>query len=374
MAAQFFSHQNSNSMTTRERVLSVFAGGQPDRLPNVEFGYWETTLHRWHGEGLPGTVTSDAGAERYFGLEGTTIFAEVPVINGLHPRFPYTVLEERGEKTLILDHEGNTCEVLADDSSMPRYVRFGLQTREDWERLKAERLDPEAPGRIGDLVKVAAEAKATGMPVFVHVGSLYGWLRNWMGVEEFSCALVTDRDWVEEMMEHLTCLTLTLLERVLPVTPVDMAWWWEDMCYNRGSLMSPAMFRDLMVPRYARITALLRKHGVTTNILDCDGSIHQLVPYWLEAGINCMFPLEVAHTDAFRLRREFGDQLLLLGGVDKRALIGGKREIDRELERLLPLVRSGRFIPCVDHRVPADVSLEDYRYYLDKKELLLTAC
>jgi uroporphyrinogen decarboxylase len=193
-----------------------------------------------------------------------------------------------------------------------------------------------------------------------------------MGVEEFSCALMTDRDWVEEMMEHLTCLTLTMLERVLPVTPVDIAWWWEDMCYNRGSLMSPALFRDLMVPRYARITGLLRKHGVTTNILDCDGYINQLVPGWLEAGINCMFPLEVAHTDAFRLRKEYGDQLLLLGGVDKRALIGGKQQIDREMERLVPLVRSGRFIPCVDHRVPADVSLEDYLYYLQKKEQLLT--
>jgi uroporphyrinogen decarboxylase len=80
----------------------------------------------------------------------------------------------------------------------------------------------------------------------------------------------------------------------------------------------------------------------------------------------------VAHTDAFRLRKEYGDQLLLLGGVDKRALIGGKQQIDREMERLVPLVRSGRFIPCVDHRVPADVSLEDYLYYLQKKEQLLT--
>jgi uroporphyrinogen-III decarboxylase len=359
-------------MTTRERVLTVFAGGQPDRLPNVEFGYWEQTLERWHAEGLPASIITDAGAERHFGLEGTTIFVEVPIINGLHPRFPRVVLEEQHDRVLVQDDEGNICEVLTEHSSMPRYVKFGLQCRDDWERLKEERLDPESAGRIGNLAETLVHAKDSGMPVFVHAGSLYGWLRNWMGVEGFSYALMTDRDWVEEMMEHLTLLTLSLLERVLPVIPVDLAWWWEDMCYSHGPLMSPTLFRELMVPRYTRIVQLLQKHGVTTNILDCDGSIHQLVPYWLEAGINCMFPLEVAHTDAARLRREYGDQLLLLGGVDKLALIGGRREIDREIERLVPLVRGGRYIPCVDHRVPADVSLDSYMYYLRQKERLLT--
>lgn len=360
-------------MTTRERVQTVFAGRRPDRLPNVEFGYWEETLGRWRAEGLPASVLTDADAERHFGLEGTTIFAELPINNGLHPRFPRTVLEEYPDRTILQDEEGNICEVLSEHSSMPRYMKFGLQTRDDWERLKRERLDPDAPGRIGDLEKVIAAAKASGMPVFVHAGSLYGWLRNWMGVEGFSYAVMSEPEWIEEMMEHLTVLTLTLFERVLPSVQVDLAWWWEDMCYNRGPLMSPSLFRELMVPRYKRITGLLQKCGVTTNILDCDGKINQLVPDWLDAGINCMFPLEVAHTDAAGLRAEYGDRLLLLGGVDKRSLIAGKEQIDREIERLKQLVRSGRFIPCVDHRVPADVSLEHYLYYLDRKEALLTA-
>jgi hypothetical protein len=358
-------------MTTRDRVLTVFAGGRPDRLPNVEFGYWEKTLERWHGEGLPAGVSTDAAAERHFGLEGTTIFAEVPIINGLHPRFPRTILEEHADRIVVIDEEGNTCEIITEHSSMPRYLKFGLETRDDWEQLKEERLSLDAPGRIGDLKQTIADAQRTGMPIFLHAGSLYGWLRNWMGVEGFSYAVMTEKAWVEEMMEHLTLLTLSLLERVLPQIHVDLGWWWEDMCYNRGPLMSPTLFRELMVPRYKRIVGLFHKYGVTTQILDCDGSIYQLVPDWLDAGIDCMFPLEVAHTDAFRLRNEYGNRIKLLGGVDKLALIAGKKEIDKEIDRLLPLVRAGRFIPCVDHRVPADVPLENYQYYLEKKEKLL---
>jgi hypothetical protein len=144
------------------------------------------------------------------------------------------------------------------------------------------------------------------------------------------------------------------------------------MCYNRGPLISPRLFRELMVPRYRRITDALRTRGIEINILDCDGRINELVPGWLDAGINCMFPLEVAHTDAYALRREF-PSVLLLGGVDKLALIAGRHAIDTEMSRLRPLVDQGRYIPCVDHRVPPDVSYGNYRYYLEAKERLLDA-
>jgi uroporphyrinogen decarboxylase len=131
------------------------------------------------------------------------------------------------------------------------------------------------------------------------------------------------------------------------------------------------MFQEMLVPRYKRITAELRRHGIEVNLLDSDGRINELVPGWLGAGINCMFPLEVAHTDAYLLREEHGEHLLLMGGVNKLALIAGREAIDKEIERLLPLVAQGGFVPCVDHRVPADVTFDNYRYYIEQKKLLL---
>jgi len=358
-------------MTTRERFIAAFTGGKPDRLPNVEFGYWEETLTLWHEQGLPAHIGTDAAAEKYLHLDGLTIFSEVPIRNGLFPSFERRVISDEGGRMIIQDEEGNLCEIRPGHSTMPRYIQFGLRTREDWERLKRERLDPTAEGRFGDLSAVMSRAREEGRPVFFHAGSLYGWLRNWMGVEELSYALMTERAWVEEMMDHLTELTLSLISRIPPGVQVDLAWWWEDMCYNRGPLMSPRMFGEMLVPRYRQITQALRTHGVEINLLDCDGRINALVPGWLEGGITCMFPLEAAHTDAFTLRKDFGERVLLLGAVDKLALIAGKESIDREIERLIPLVRSGRYIPCVDHRVPADVSYANYLYYLEKKEVLL---
>ena len=140
------------------------------------------------------------------------------------------------------------------------------------------------------------------------------------------------------------------------------------MCYRQGPLISPAMFKKLMVPRYKRVTDFLRNEcGCEFHMLDCDGNIHQLVGLWLEGGINVMFPLEAAHTDAYKIADEFGKKVALRGYFDKRALIAGKEAIDKEFERITPLLKRGGFIPHTDHRVPPDVSWENYRYYRMKK-------
>ncbi len=354
-------------MNVRDRFNKVMHWEKPDRVPHMEFGYWEETIRVWQGQGLPSDLRTNADVERYFGLEGLSIVPSVPVKNGLYPAFDQVLLEKRGDRRLIRDGEGNICETFASDSSMPRYVRFGVATRQDWEMYKRERLDFTRRDRIGDVRAEVETAHAAGQPVLFPAGSLYGWLRNWMGLENLSIALLTDRRWVEEMMDHLVEMTLFLVEKSISDVLVDAASWWEDMCYNKGPLLSPRLFGELMVPRYKVITRALKSRGVDVNILDCDGRVDELIPGWLEAGINCMFPLEAAHTDSLRLRREYGNKILLFGGINKLALIKGKAAIDRELDRLRPLVEMGGYIPCLDHRVPPDVTLENYGYYLQKK-------
>ena len=358
-------------MTTRERFNKVFHWQRPDKVPNMDFGYWAETIPAWHKQGLPADVKTDQDMEKYLGLEGISIFPGFPVNNYLYPSFEYKVLEEKGSHRIIQDGDGNICEVPKEGSSIPRFIKYGLETKKDWETYKRERLDYKREDRIGDVKKAVEEAHSSGMPISFPCGSLYGWLRNWMGVENLSIAIMTEREWVEEMMEHLTQMTLYLIEKSLPGIDVDVAFWWEDMCYNHGPLVSPKIFEELMVPRYKRITDTLKKYNVDVNVLDCDGRIYELVPGWLKGGINCMFPIEASHTDPIKLREEYGKNVLLFGGVDKIQLARGRDAIDRELERLHPLVEKGGYIPTVDHRVPPDVSFENYLYYLDKKKAIL---
>jgi len=143
---------------------------------------------------------------------------------------------------------------------------------------------------------------------------------------------------------------------------------WEDMCYRDGPLLSPQMVREHMAPHYRAITRLLAEYGIDVVILDCDGKIDELIPIWLEAGVNCHFPIEVGtwNADPLELRRRFGENLLMMGGFDKRILAAGPAAIDAEVERLAPLAEEGGFIPFCDHRVPPDVPLRYYLHYVER--------
>jgi len=224
-------------MTTQERFNKVMHWQEPDQVPNMDFGYWDETIPIWHKQGLPAYVKTNQDVERYLGLEGTDSIPSLPVINGLYPPFEYKVLEDKGEHRIVRDAEGSICEVPKDGTSIPRYIKHALKTRKDWEIFKRERLDYTRKDRIGQVKKVVEEAHAVGMPVRFDAGSLYGYLRNWMGVENFSLAIMTEKEWVEEMMEHLTEMTIYLIEKTLPEVDIDIAWWWEDMCFNHGPLI-----------------------------------------------------------------------------------------------------------------------------------------
>jgi hypothetical protein len=358
-------------MTDRERLIRTLKFQSVDRVPDFEFGMWAQTLDRWHKEGLPEIYKDSWQAiPEYFKTEDRESF-NIEIDVGLFPAFEYKILEEKGDHLIIQDSDGAICEMLKPElgASIPRFLRYYIEDRKDWERLRDERLNPLEPGRIHpDIDRICKATWESDKPVKVWLGSLYGWLRNWMGVENLSYAIYDDPEWVEEMMEHLTMLTLTVLSKVAGKAKVDLGVWWEDMCFKTGSLLSPKHFSQWMVPRYKRITDFVKNEcGCEFHRLDCDGNINELVPLWLEGGINVMFPLEAAHTDAYRISREFGSKVPLVGYFDKRALIEGKEAIDREFDRLTPLFKKGGFIPHTDHLVPPDVSFENYLYYRKKK-------
>ena len=104
-----------------------------------------------------------------------------------------------------------------------------------------------------------------------------------------------------------------------------------------------------------------------TILVDSDGNVNELIPLWLECDINYIWPLEVAAgNDAVALRKQYGKDLILGGNIDKRALIKGKEAIREEVMSKVPfLLEQGGYFPTVDHRVPPDVTLENYQYYIN---------
>ncbi len=203
----------------------------------------------------------------------------------------------------------------------------------------------------------------------LHCGSLYGTLRDYIGMESLAYLTADDEDLVVEMIEVNAELCYQCTKYALEAgAKFDIAHFWEDICYKNGPLVNPAFFAEYVGPQYKRIVDLVASYGIDLVSLDCDGMIDKLVPIWLEAGVNVMFPIEVGTWGASiePWREQYGKQVRGVGGMRKHILAHDYAAVDAEVERLKRLVDLGGFVPCPDHRIADDAEWENVQYYCDR--------
>ncbi len=376
-------------MNTRERFLSIMTFQEPGSL-KWEFGYWAGTLRRWYKEGLPkkrgipdhladgtGVLAESAGASlgrytdydahEYFHLDPH--FVRVPLAMGAVPPFEEKIIEDHGTWSIWQDPEGCLRKDFKNRAGVPMFIRGPVQTREDWERYKAERLQPTLKGRLPEnWPQLVKEYRQRDYPI--GLGQLYGFFgtpRNLFGVEELLIKYYQDPDLMIDINNYLADFWIALFDQVLKEITVDAVLIWEDMCYRSGPLISPEMFRQFIMPGYKKLTSFARDHGIRVIEVDSDGDIWKLIPLWLESGVTALYPFEVAsNMNVVEVRKQF-PKLAIHGGIDKRALIEGKEAIDRELEAKVPfMLKHGGYVPTVDHLVPMDVPFAHFKYYREK--------
>lgn len=354
-------------MTLKERFRRTMFFQEVSLRPNFEFGYWDRTLEVWREQGLPDWVVDEATAYDYFGIEDVR-FLDVNV--GALPICEYAVLEETDEYLIYRDEMGCVAKVNKEgDRSIPHFLEYPIKDRASWKPFK-EALNPERQDRWVGFEKSVRELKDSPYPVGIGAGSLLGVPRNLMGFERIATMPYEDPELITEIIDTFGRTVVTVLEIALPNFMVDFAHGWEDICYNQGPILNPGFIHEVAGPWYRRIADVLNAHGCCVYSTDTDGNIMPMVHTFIENGVNTMFPVEVhGGSDPVELRKRYGKRVRLWGGVNKRCF-GTKEEIRDELIRLLPLVEQGGFIPTVDHRVPADVRLDMYKYYLDAKREL----
>jgi uroporphyrinogen decarboxylase len=364
-------------MNGRERFQRTMHYQNVDRAPMIEVGFWAETQERWLGEGMP----RGAARENPLTFNGCAFFGldEQRCLGldlGMIPGFPSEIVSEDQRTVTARNSEGVTLRSMKCGSSMPQYISWPLTGREDFELMK-QRYDPSRPERYpkdwGDLV-VWAETRACPLwgPGIGSVG-FYSMLRRWMGTEKACTVFYDDPFLAEEMVEFIAEFTIRAMERALADVALDYFMWWEDFAFKNGPLVSPGIFRRFLLPRYRRVNEALRCRGTDVIFLDSDGDVRVLLPLLLEAGVNGTYPIEAAAgMDPVFLRREYKRDLLLWGGVDKRALAKGKPAIEGELRAKLPsLLADGGYIPQLDHLAPPDIPYDNWMFYLELKRRLL---
>lgn len=345
-----------------ERLVRCLTGQDVDRVPfGVGIGWfpWGQTQARWRGE----SGKADLNVWQELGYDGG--FNCPPCAAGIWPAFERQVLEETANTITVRDEAGIVRRDLKSGLSMPEFLGYPVRTPDDWERIRSERLNPAAPGRlVVDWDAFRARLRQTGEAV--QVGwfpyGVFGTPRELMGAEEVLVAFYEYPEMIQDMMQHMTNLWIHLWNQVAREVQIDHIHIWEDMSGRQGSLISPSMVEAFMMPCYDRIVGFAKAHGVRIVSVDTDGDCSELVPIFMRHGVNMMFPFEVqAGNDILAYRRQY-PTLGIMGGLDKRALAGTRADIDREVERAARMVTLGRYVPGFDHLIPPDVGWENFRY------------
>ena len=320
-------------MDQKQRFLGTLSGKEADRFPYFDLDPDEETVEKWHREGLP----RETSVAEFFNLEthhsvGLTIRS-----------YPYF------EKA---------ADLLTDPSSFARHYDPDDPSRYDPDFVeRCRRLEKE--GRI-----VYVDASGGGLLQMLGVG-------DWKSLVTASLALLEEPLKVADLLDRTTDFYCVCLERVLSKVSVDYAAIYEPIAANTGPVISPAMFERFAMPGHRKVLGLLEKFNVPFRILcTTGGNLTSLLPPLIEAGINGLWISNILDVgmEYAALRRTFGPDIALIGGIDAGALCRGENAVRETIEETVPqLLEGGRYLPCLDDRPRSNISFSRYKLF---RELL----
>ena len=277
------------------------------------------------------------------------------------------VLEETDDCRITRDRMGRTMKLSKGYSTLPLPLDWPVRCMDDWLKVRhhyefsEDRLD-------ANWEQIARDHLQTGRALMAGIPGGFDEPRQLMGEEELCVAFYTQPELIHDILQTIGDTAFRVLERVSSVVPIDELSVHEDLAGKSGPLVGPKQVKEFIKPYYRRIWDMLRDRGARLFSQDSDGDMNPVIPAFIEAGVNVMYPMEpAAGMDIVEVRRAYGTKLAFWGGIDKHVIRRGPEEIEAELEyKIPPMVKTGGCILGLDHRIPNGTPLENYRFYINK--------
>ena len=322
-------------MTNRERIVNTLNFKPVDRLPVIEImPWWDKTITRWEAEGLVKTKYPHHDIGAYWGLDD-------------HRQF------------WIISRDLELREFV-----MPDTKGF-IKTEEDYERILPYLYPEDAVmgNWIEDELHAVKSAHDAGdIAVWFTLDGYFWWPRMLFGIELHLYSFYEEPELYQRICKDLLGYHLRVIEEICSVIKPDFMTIAEDMSYNNGPMISRKMFDTFIRPHYEVLVPALKKHNIKV-IVDTDGDCEMLIPWLTDTGVDGILPIECQSGSDVNILREKYPDLVMIGGFNKTVMKNGEAAMRKEFERIAPAMKTGGFIPSVDHQTPPDVSMENYKIY-----------
>jgi uroporphyrinogen decarboxylase len=351
-------------MTPRERVTNLLERKPADRAAFFE-SLWGETGARWVQEGH---LKKDEQPGVHFNME---IDSAGWLNSNANLDVGDKVIEEDAETKLVRNSNGAVLRYWKHKSGTPEHVDFLVRDRAGWEEHIAPFLKPERRRVDFEGYRNVKKAAAERNNFFCWAGvNVFEQIHPVCGHEHMLAGMALDPEWVLDMTRAFTDLTIGMWEMLFAEEGLpDGIFFYEDMGFKEKPFMSPAMYRELILPAHKRSIAWAHQRGLKVIMHSC-GFVEPLLPGMIEAGIDMLQAMEVkAGMDMVRMNRNFGDRIGFMGNIDIREVISNdKRRIDAELKKkILPLMATNTpYILSSDHSTPPEVDYDSFIYFRDR--------
>jgi len=344
-------------MIPRERVKLALRHREADRVP-IHDSPWGATVDRWRTEGLPSGVS----AADYFGYELASVSADTS------PQFPVEVIEENDEYVIERNNFGGVRKNHRDRSTTPMIIGYPCKSREDWEEIKP-RLKP-SDYRVDWVSCLQTFHREHSRGRFITYNAVVGYdkVQSYVASERLLKAVIKEPDWVLDMYRTDAELAISMCERMIEGGfKFDGAFLFCDLGYRKGLFFSPRHYEEQLHSVFKELCRYFRSQEMPV-FLHCCGRVKDLIPLFIEEGIDCLQPLEVkAGMDLIELKEKYGDKMSFMGGIDVRLMAVDDLELlEKEIrDKIIVAKESGGYIYHSDHSIPKNVSFQQYKRVID---------
>ncbi len=330
---------------------------EADRIP-IHDSPWQATIDRWRSEGLPSGVSPSD----YFGYEIAGFGADTS------PRFPVEILHQNDEYIIERNPYGEVRKNHRDYSTTPMIIDYACKSREDWEKIKPRLKANEY--RVDWVTGLQRFQREYALGRFITYNAPVGYdkIQRYVSSERLLKAIIRDPEWVKDMYWTDARLVMEMCDIMIKGGfKFDAAFLFCDLGYRRGLFFSPKYFEEQLHPVFKELCRFFHSKGMYVLLHSC-GMVKDLIPYFIEEGIDCLQPLEVkAGMDLVELKEEYGDKICFMGGIDVRLMaLDDPKPIEREIkEKIGRAKEGGGYIYHSDHSVPKNVSFQQYKRVIE---------
>ena len=185
-----------------------------------------------------------------------------------------------------------------------------------------------------------------------------------MGMEEAMMGIALQESYYLDLLQRCVDFHVELADRACRNYRIDWLWTGDDVGCQRGMMLDPDIWREVVKPHLKQLLDVGKQHGLTVAYHSC-GGIRPIIPDLIEIGVEVLNPIQCdcPGMESLKLKEDFGKHLTFMGGVDTIGLLpnGTVDEVRRETRRLIDGMTGdgGGYILAASHTVPPETPLEN---------------